>query len=71
MSKGGGWHNSSRDLDGLKGEALSSQQVSGNKLDGVGFAQSRSFTGFNQELKNPILEISLGRPEYWQNEEHE
>ncbi|KAL9372313.1 hypothetical protein Peur_034557 [Populus x canadensis] len=70
-SKGGGWHNSSRDLDGLKGEALSSQQVSGNKLDGVGFAQSRSFTGFNQELKNPILEISLGRPEYWQNEEHE
>jgi hypothetical protein len=40
-------------------------------LQGVGFAQSRSFTGFNQELKNPILEISLGRPEYWQNEEHE
>ncbi|KAB5531743.1 hypothetical protein DKX38_018413 [Salix brachista] len=87
----GGWHNSSRDLDGLKVEAPSSQQVSGNKLDiyfvsmlaveqdlsqflhlqGVGFAQSRSITGsIDQELKNPILEFSLGRPD-WQNKEHE
>ncbi|KAJ6672712.1 BINDING PROTEIN putative-RELATED [Salix viminalis] len=67
----GGWHNSSRDLDGLKVEAPSSQQVSGNKLDGVGFAQSRSITGLiDQELKNPILEFSLGRPD-WQNKEHE
>ncbi|KAF9671257.1 hypothetical protein SADUNF_Sadunf12G0028600 [Salix dunnii] len=69
-SSKGGWHNSSRDLDGLKVEALSFQQVSGNKVDGVGFAQSRSIPGSIQELKNPILEFSLGRPD-WQNKEHE
>ncbi|KAF9667477.1 hypothetical protein SADUNF_Sadunf15G0027100 [Salix dunnii] len=69
-SKGGWMHSSSRDLDGLGEETLPSQQASGNKLEGVEFAESRSFTGYNQELKNPILEFSLGRPE-GQIEEHD
>ncbi|KAJ6295030.1 hypothetical protein OIU76_023011 [Salix suchowensis] len=63
-------HSSSRDLDGLGEETLSSQQASGNKLEGVEFAESRSFPGYNQELKNPILEFSLGRPD-GQDEEHD
>ncbi|CAK7324867.1 unnamed protein product, partial [Dovyalis caffra] len=69
-SKGGWMHGSSRDLDGLRAEALSSQNASGNKLEGVDFSQSRSISGSNQELKNPILEFSLGRPD-WQNKEHD
>lgn len=59
---------SSRDLDGVRVETLPSQQASGNKLEII--AESRSFPGYNQELKNPILEFSLGRPD-GQNKEHD
>ncbi|KAJ6868323.1 hypothetical protein NC651_033405 [Populus alba x Populus x berolinensis] len=59
---------SSRDLDGVRVETLPSQQAAGNRLEII--AESRSFPGYNQELKNPILEFSLGRPD-GQNKDHD
>uniref|UniRef100_A0A6N2LMN2 Myb-like domain-containing protein n=1 Tax=Salix viminalis TaxID=40686 RepID=A0A6N2LMN2_SALVM len=41
-SKGGWMHSSSRDLDGLGEETLSSQQASGNKLEKLSRVQSRT-----------------------------
>ncbi|KAJ6874825.1 transcription repressor KAN1-like [Populus alba x Populus x berolinensis] len=67
-SKGGWMRSSSRDLDGVRVETLPSQQAAGNRLEII--AESRSFPGYNQELKNPILEFSLGRPD-GQNKEHD
>ncbi|XWS48210.1 hypothetical protein CRYUN_Cryun13aG0054800 [Craigia yunnanensis] len=60
----GAWESSSRNPDGFRPEAPSSQ--SGDQFKGSSFAQQKMLTGSNIEHNNPSLEFSLGRPD-WQS----
>ncbi|XVF09396.1 hypothetical protein REPUB_Repub07fG0088900 [Reevesia pubescens] len=65
---GGVLLSSSRNLDGFRQEAPSSEF--GNQFEGSSYAQQNILRGSNVEHHNPSLEFSLGRPD-WQSKERD
>ncbi|XP_021292369.1 transcription repressor KAN1-like isoform X1 [Herrania umbratica] len=67
-SSRGVWLSSSRNPDGFRPDAPSSQP--GNQFEESSFAKQKILTESSLELHNPSLDFSLGRPD-WQSKERD